>query len=209
MAGHRLHTDADAALAALGAPRSPRATTAVTAALQAHAALGPRVAPARLGAPSEVLVVLYSLVQARRPARVLETGAADGCTTRVLLEALEATGDGELHSVDVTDGVGRLVTNPTRWHHHRLAADSPWLARHSLARLMETLGPVDLFVHDSDRSYEWQMLEYLHAARTAPLLATTAASTSWAFFDFVAVKGIRAEVLWDRTRAQLSAFAHC
>lgn len=83
---------------------------------------------------------------------VLETGVAQGVTSRCILAALDADGLGELHSVDlpplgtdVDDYVGCLVPDELRirWTLHRGSS------RRLLPPLLSRLSAVDVFVHDS------------------------------------------------------------
>ena len=102
--------------------------------------------------------LLYALVRLNRPALLLESGVANGYSTFFLTRAIEKNGVGHLHSVDVSSDVAPLLDNRERenWTLHvlerRHLADS-W--RSVLARL----GSIDLFLHDSDHSYRWQMWE--------------------------------------------------
>jgi hypothetical protein len=88
-----------------------------------------------------------------RPQVLLETGVAHGVTTRFLLEALELNGGGHLWSIDLPPqlypelhgeigaAVDRRLTN--RWSYVRGSS------RRKLRGVLERLGPVDLFIHDS------------------------------------------------------------
>ncbi len=95
----------------------------------------------------------WCLVHHLQPRSVVETGVARGITTRVVLEALEANGDGHLWSIDlppagdpsVHDQIGSAVTEPLRrrWTYVRGSS------RHRLAKLLADRGHIDLFIHDS------------------------------------------------------------
>jgi hypothetical protein len=84
---------------------------------------------------------------------VVETGVARGVTTRFLLEALERNGSGQLWSIDLPPLIERGLRDETaaavpeacrtRWQY--LEGSS----RHLLPGLLEDLGEIDLFVHDS------------------------------------------------------------
>jgi hypothetical protein len=86
-----------------------------------------------------------------QPPRVVETGVARGVTSRVILEALERNGQGELISVDLPPMDGYhdewAVAVPrelrSRWRFLRGAS------RQVLPRVFDQLGRVPLFVHDS------------------------------------------------------------
>lgn len=94
----------------------------------------------------------YALCRVRRPDLVVETGVALGVTTAYILAALAANGTGTLHSLDfppfgpgAADAVGSVVPDRLRerWTLHR----GP--ARDLLPDLLQELGEVGVFVHDS------------------------------------------------------------
>jgi predicted O-methyltransferase YrrM len=104
---------------------------------------------------------LYYLVRALRPRVVVETGVCYGASSAYILEALEANHHGELYSIDL----GNTKDEPPsdylvpwkltrRWH--LCIGDSKRL----LPSLLEQLGAIDLFHHDSLHTYEHMMWEY-------------------------------------------------
>ena len=99
--------------------------------------------------------VAWCLVRHLRPAVVIETGVARGLTTSILLEGLEANGDGRLWSVDVPPLIRDDLANETG---SAVAPDQRrrWtLLRGSSRRMLPGLvagldrAGVDLFLHDS------------------------------------------------------------
>jgi hypothetical protein len=95
----------------------------------------------------------YCLVRHLRPRQALETGVAHGVTTRFVLEALERNGSGRLASIDLPP---LLATDL----HREIAVAVPegrrgrWTlcvgsSRQRLDPLLERLGSIDIFVHDS------------------------------------------------------------
>lgn len=101
--------------------------------------------------------VCYALVRLLRPETVLETGVAMGYSSAVLLHALDANGSGRLHSVDLPPlgadagaRPGTLVPDVLRagWD-LRIGPDAT-----EVPKLLAELGTVDLFVYDSDKTYE-------------------------------------------------------
>jgi predicted O-methyltransferase YrrM len=99
----------------------------------------------------------YAITRSLRPTIVAETGVCYGVTSAYLLAALEANGEGQLHSIDLPplgeDGdayVGWLVSSHLRrrWSLRRGAS-----AR-LLRPLLSEVGPIDLFVHDSLHTYK-------------------------------------------------------
>lgn len=94
---------------------------------------------------------LWCLIRHLRPAKIVECGVAHGISTRFMLEALERNGEGELWSIDqpveqrMTAEIGVAVDGfaPHRWHFLR------GTSRRVLPGLLDRLGSIDLFVHDS------------------------------------------------------------
>lgn len=98
----------------------------------------------------------YSLCRAIRPAQALETGVCYGVTTTFVLKAMEQNQTGVLHSVDLPplgSGADAFVgifvpqTLQSRWQLHRGATKSV------LPRLLDRIGPVNFFIHDSLHTY--------------------------------------------------------
>lgn len=94
----------------------------------------------------------YLFCRLVRPQTVVETGVAHGVSSAFLLAALRENGVGELYSVDLPPlrrgaerfwGVAARAGDTSRWHPCRGAS------RRVLPGLLERLGGVDLFVHDS------------------------------------------------------------
>jgi predicted O-methyltransferase YrrM len=100
--------------------------------------------------------LMYALVRLLRPTIVLETGVANGHSSTLILNALTENGDGELHSIDLSDNVGKLIVDGRRWHLHLL--DSSNLKK-TFAAVVGALPRIDLMVHDSDHSYQWMRHE--------------------------------------------------
>jgi predicted O-methyltransferase YrrM len=86
-----------------------------------------------------------------RPRHVVETGVGRGISTRFILEALARNGSGHLWSIDLPPldsdmaHVGTAVPDELRIRWTYLRGSS----RRRLANLLEHLGEIDLFVHDS------------------------------------------------------------
>jgi Methyltransferase domain len=88
-----------------------------------------------------------------RPQRTVETGVGRGITSRTILEGLARNGDGQLWSVDLPplhrsdlDAEIGFVVPAGRRDRWTLIEGS---SRHKLPSLLERLGRIDLFVHDS------------------------------------------------------------
>lgn len=124
-------------------------------------------------------VLLYLVVRALRPERVVETGVWYGWSSRAILTALHANGRGRLTSIDLpTVGAGRTYEDGTPDGTHVGAATdtgravpeylrSRWNLRvvatpaESTAALEEEAREgFDMFLHDSEHSYENMTREF-------------------------------------------------
>ena len=101
------------------------------------------------------------------PAKVVETGVARGLTSRFILEALTATGDGHLWSIDLPPlgrpdlggQIGMAVPDALqdRWSYIKGSS------RRRLPGLLAALEEIDVFVHDSRHSARNLLYELEHA----------------------------------------------
>jgi hypothetical protein len=95
---------------------------------------------------------IWCLVRHLKPRNVVETGVAHGVTSRFILEALERNGDGHLWSIDRPpmeplwrEQIGIAVGDGLRDRWSYISGSS----RRRLPKLLERLGHIDLFIHDS------------------------------------------------------------
>jgi predicted O-methyltransferase YrrM len=95
---------------------------------------------------------IWCLVRHRVPRHVVETGVGHGFTSRFILEALERNGRGHLWSIDLPPldpalraRVGIAVDDRLKRRWTLIAGSS----RRELPLLLNHLGTIDLFVHDS------------------------------------------------------------
>ena len=125
-------------------------------------------------------VRLYALTRKLRPHVAVETGVCNGFSTAFLLLALKRNGDGALYSIDLPEIAGTDYEPGTFWEGKQGAAIPPgkepgWMipaalrerwqltigrSRDELPPLLERLGSIDLFVHDSEHSYECMDFEF-------------------------------------------------
>lgn len=143
--------------------------------------------------------VMYALTRFFRPRTVLETGVANGHSTHFLLHALRENGDGQLHSIDIANDVGGLLTPEERqsWHLHVLDVLRP---EASLREILQGLPPVDLFLQDSDHTYHgvWREFSAVWSHISAhALLASDDTDYSWAFADFCREHHLPVHILFD------------
>jgi predicted O-methyltransferase YrrM len=123
---------------------------------------------------------LYSVVRRLRPQVAVETGVANGFSTAFLLQALHANGEGHLHSIDLPREVGRAYEPGTFFEGEGRAGIPPgsepgWLvpgelgkrwtlilgrSQEELPPLLERLGTIDFFMHDSEHSFDCMWFEF-------------------------------------------------
>jgi len=140
--------------------------------------------------------ILYLTIRACRPDLVLETGVANGFSTRIILEALAQNEQGLLVSVETSKNVGILVKDSlkSRW---QLAVGRP---RKVLIDTLDQIGRIDVFLHDSNHSYENMLFEltsiYPRMSRPGVMLSDDA-DVNPAFFDFAEKIGKRPSFLYS------------
>jgi hypothetical protein len=128
-------------------------------------------------------IYLYSILRTIKPRVAVETGVANGFSTAFSLLALQRNGTGELYSIDLPREVGReygegafyqgtgrtgfppgrepgwLIPNELR---------EPWTlilgrSQEELPKLLERVGTIDTFMHDSEHSFDCMWFEYNEA----------------------------------------------
>jgi hypothetical protein len=124
--------------------------------------------------------MLWTILRANRPGVVVETGVCNGLSSAVILEAMHRNGHGRLisvdlpefsdpslNSVDVWDGKAGAVIPAGREVGWLVPADrrDRWRlelgkARDVLPGILNAAVPIDIFIHDSEHSYENQAFEF-------------------------------------------------
>jgi len=144
---------------------------------------------------------LYAIVRAAKPSVIVETGVASGRSSAHILRALAANGSGTLHSIDLPNvqegsvlprgrASGWIVPDSLRGRWKLQIGDT----RELLPRLLERLDHVDIFLHDSDHSYEAMMFEFEQAypkLEPGGLLLSDDTHLHAAWDDFCAKHGLR------------------
>jgi hypothetical protein len=157
-------------------------------------------------------VSLYAVIRLVKPKIVVETGGTPGKSSAFMLRAMERNGFGELWTVDLppsktavtrlprTDLVQFRVLPPGKssgW------AVPDWLktrqhtvlgvSQEKLPPLLKSLNIIDIFIHDSDHSYEHMLWEFETAwphIRSGGLLLSDDAWDNNAFVEFCESKHV-------------------
>ena len=161
-------------------------------------------------------VFLYLWIRLARPSIVVETGCFTGWDSLLILSALNRNALGHLYTIDLParEGAfsqvgtgsglpngfepGFLVPKPLRRRWSLILGD----ARSELQPLLERVGQVDLFFHDSHHSYTHMMWEY---TSIWPFLSgngiVVSDDISWntAFLDFAGGVGSRPLILRENS----------
>jgi predicted O-methyltransferase YrrM len=123
---------------------------------------------------------LYELLRELEPRVAVETGVCNGVSTAFLLLALNRNGRGELHSIDLPEVAGEEYEAGTFWDGKGGAVIPPgkepgWMvpaelrdrwhvvlgrSQDELPPLLERVGAIDFFMHDSEHSYECMSFEF-------------------------------------------------
>ncbi len=146
-------------------------------------------------------LVLYAIVRLLKPEVVVETGVADGRSTATMLAAMRRNGVGALHSIEINDDVGVLVTDRERWRLHVVGPADP------LTSTLAAIGDVDVFLHDADHTRAGQQRDVTaaHAClRAGGLFLSDDADWSYVFHDTCTSVGATPVMLVD-TRKVLGA----
>ena len=118
-----------------------------------------------------VLEFIYAIVRYSQPEVVVETGVGGGGTTSFILKALDINGKGSLYSIDLPGFYQRFCSTAEREYSIQVPNgwEVGWLvppelrakwtlvlgdAKLELPNLLQKLGTIDLFLHDSLHTYE-------------------------------------------------------
>ena len=112
-------------------------------------------------------LLLYVLARALKPEVVVETGVASGISSSFILKALDKNGRGRLYSIDLhyREGVavpfgkelGWIIPEELRYRWSLNLGESIKV----LPKLLDELGSVNIFLHDSRHTYKTMMSEYI------------------------------------------------
>jgi predicted O-methyltransferase YrrM len=155
---------------------------------------------------------LYAVLRKLRPHVAVETGVCNGVSTAFLLLALTENGAGELHSIDLPEIAGEDYEPGTFWDGKGGAVIPPgkepgWMvpsrlrdrwhlvlgrSQDKLPPLLERLGTIDFFMHDSEHSDACMRFEFeaaWAALRDGGVLAADDVTVNDAFAAFASAQG--------------------
>jgi predicted O-methyltransferase YrrM len=139
---------------------------------------------------------IWCLIRRTNAMKVVETGVAHGVTSRVILEALK--GHGRLWSIDypppgtpeIHEEIGAAVGAWPKEEWELIFGSS----QRRLPKLLKSIAPIDLFVHDSDhRGYnvKFEMALAWNSLRPGGAMVIDDIDNSGAFATFVREVGAR------------------
>lgn len=139
---------------------------------------------------------LYLLVRLLKPAIVVETGVAAGVSSCFILRAMQDNNMGRLYSIEAAATIkpqdkktGWLVPDGLRHRWELLIGDSKQL----LGPLLDKVGSIDCFMHDSLHTYEhmfWELGAAWGHLSSKSLLLVHDVGENRAFFDFMREKKV-------------------
>ena len=144
--------------------------------------------------------VLYAVCRRQKPDVVVETGVASGVSSSHILGALEKNKYGQLYSVDLPSGrenrSGWMIPDylRNRWHL------TPGRSADTLEPLLKKVAEIDIFLHDSDHSYQNMMWEFETAwayLKAGGLLLAHNIDYNDVFHDFCREHGVKGYTLGD------------
>lgn len=140
--------------------------------------------------------LLYALVRKFCPTVVVETGVAAGVSSAYILQAMEDNKYGHLYSIDLPNALPEEHHLPKDERsgfvvpHYLRQRWTLWIGKteHLLEPLLFKTGKVDIFVHDSEHSYQNMCFEYNMVwdyIKNGGLLVSHDINMNKAFRDFV------------------------
>lgn len=139
-------------------------------------------------------VVLYAICRRQKPNIAVETGVASGVSSSYILCALEQNKHGQLYSIDLPwwreNQSGWIIPDYLRHRWHLILGKSS----ETLAPLLEKVTEIDIFLHDSEHSYQNMLWEFRTAwtyLKVGGLLLSHNIDTNDAFSDFCQDRGVK------------------
>jgi len=160
---------------------------------------------ARLEVGTTSSMLLYCLVRATKPAVVVETGVSSGFSSAIILAGMHANHRGRLYSIEKFrypldlkgKECGWLVPLELRERWQLIVGSS----EKELPLLLDQIGTLDLFFHDSNHSYDnmtWELSIAWPRMSSSGILLADNVNFNFAFRDFCERHG-RIPLLLDYT----------
>jgi len=172
-----------------------------------------------MGRPESEL--LYAIIRHLKPLVVLETGVCNGVSSAIILQALHDNEKGELYSIDFPEIEGITYEDGLFWKGKGGAIvprdkQPGWIvpdylrnrwhlklgkSQDVLPILLDRLESVDIFIHDSEHSYECMYFEYENVysrLNSKGILISDDINWNDAFNDFSDSKGLEKYYLSEK-----------
>jgi len=151
--------------------------------------------------------LLYLICKILKPEKVVETGVAYGSSCSYILQALHENNYGKLYSIDYSfrpweskQMIGSMIPDYLRSRWNLVYG----IASKKLKPLLDSLGQIDIFIHDSAHSYNNMMFEYNTSwpfIKKDGLLISDDVNN--AFHDFSTQKNIPPILYSEKTRGEV------
>lgn len=166
------------------------------------------------GVDTSVTPVLYALTRILKPSVVIETGVAAGVSSTAFLTALSNNKFGKLYSIEAfrhppstqRREAGWIVPKELRSRWSLLIGRS----EEKLPSLIKEVGRIDIFLHDSNHTYNIMWFEFESAWRNLELdgvLLSHDAEANRSFLDFSIHLETKPLVAWNYDRSRPIALA--
>jgi len=143
--------------------------------------------------------ILYAICRRQKPDIVVETGVASGVSSSHILVALEKNQHGQLYSIDLPSWESRSGWTIPDYLRHRWHLTKGKSAE-TLEPILEKAAEIDIFLHDSDHSYQNMMWEFEMAwayLKAGGLLLSHNINYNDVFPDFCREHGVKGYTLGD------------
>ncbi|MDE0973858.1 MAG: class I SAM-dependent methyltransferase [Candidatus Nanopelagicales bacterium] len=125
-----------------------------------------QIFPDDYGSELNTVKALWTLITGTRPEAVVETGVANGQSTRAMLLAMEKIGFGHLYSFDIDERILNSVEDSLRARWSPIILPKTKTMKHLESHVAGIKEKIGIWYHDSDHSYHWQISEFDLAKRS-------------------------------------------
>ena len=150
------------------------------------------------------IIIIYLTIRMMKPKVIVETGTGVGISDAYILQALARNGvPAEFHSLGVQSlnlrdfPIAYCVPDELRYHSFVKYTQYPVVIQRAVPELLDDLGDVDIFFHDSDHCGENMYWELEQALPHSDILFVHDVHTNDAFLRFIEDYGLRG-VMFER-----------